>query len=88
MRRRSACASSACAVIRNGKVAVGSTKSSGAAISIGCWEVADVIVLAAPWTADTDQILDAAAIAKMKRTAIVINVARGQLVDEPLWRLH
>lgn len=45
-------------------------------------KVADVIVLAAPWTASTDQILDAAAIAKMKRTAIVINVARGQLVDE------
>ena len=43
-------------------------------------EEADVIVLAAPWTPGTDQILDAAAIATMKRGAVVINVARGQLV--------
>ena len=45
-------------------------------------ETSDVLVLAAPWTSGTDQILDAAAIAKMKPDAIVINVARGQLVDE------
>ncbi len=45
-------------------------------------EEADVIVLAAPWTPGTHQILDAAAIAKMKPGALVINVARGQLVDE------
>jgi len=43
---------------------------------------ADVIVLAAPWTPDTNRILDAAAIARMKPGAVVINVARGQLVDE------
>jgi phosphoglycerate dehydrogenase-like enzyme len=45
-------------------------------------EMADVIVLAAPWTPGTDQILGAAAIAMMKRGALLINVARGQLVDE------
>ncbi len=45
-------------------------------------KAADVIVLAAPWTPGTDQILDAAAIARMKRGAVVINVARGQLLDE------
>lgn len=42
----------------------------------------DVLVLAAPWTGETDRLLDAAAIASMKRGAVVINVARGQLVDE------
>ncbi|MGH9345690.1 MAG: D-2-hydroxyacid dehydrogenase [Vicinamibacterales bacterium] len=42
----------------------------------------DVLVLAAPWTASTDRLLDATAIARMKRGAVVINVARGQLVDE------
>ncbi len=42
----------------------------------------DVLVLAAPWTGATDRLLDAAAIACMKRGAVVINVARGQIVDE------
>jgi phosphoglycerate dehydrogenase-like enzyme len=42
----------------------------------------DVLVLAAPWTGSTDRLLDKAAIASMKRGAVVINVARGQLVDE------
>jgi len=46
-------------------------------------EEADVVVLAAPWTPGTNQILDSAAIGKMKPGAVVINVARGQLVDEP-----
>jgi len=45
-------------------------------------EEADVVVLAAPWTPGTNQILDSAAIGKMKPGAVVINVARGQLVDE------
>jgi phosphoglycerate dehydrogenase-like enzyme len=45
-------------------------------------EEADVVVLAAPWTPGTNQIFDSAAIGKMKPGAVVINVARGQLVDE------
>ena len=44
--------------------------------------LADVVVIAAPLTPETNRLLDAAAIAMMKRGAIVINVARGQLVDE------
>ena len=43
---------------------------------------ADVVVLAAPLTTETDRLLDAAAIASMKRGAILVNVARGQLIDE------
>jgi D-2-hydroxyacid dehydrogenase (NADP+) len=43
---------------------------------------ADVVVIAAPLTPETDRLLDAAAIAAMKPGAIVINVARGQLIDE------
>jgi phosphoglycerate dehydrogenase-like enzyme len=42
----------------------------------------DVVVLAAPWTGATDRLLDAPAIGRMKRGAVVVNVARGQLVDE------
>lgn len=42
----------------------------------------DVLVLAAPWTGSTDRLLDRAAISRMKRGAVVVNVARGQLIEE------
>ena len=42
----------------------------------------DVVVLAAPFTAETNQLLDAAAIGRIKPGATVVNVARGQLIDE------
>jgi D-2-hydroxyacid dehydrogenase (NADP+) len=42
----------------------------------------DVLVLAAPWTPGTDRLLDERAFARMKRGSVLINVARGQLVDE------
>jgi phosphoglycerate dehydrogenase-like enzyme len=58
---------------------------------------ADVVVLAAPSTAETDRILDASAIALLKASAVVVNIARGQLLDvftseplapaSPLWDL-
>ena len=43
---------------------------------------ADVVSLHAPLTKDTHHLLDAAHIALMKPTSIVINVSRGGLVDE------
>ena len=43
---------------------------------------ADVVVIAAPFTTETQRLMDAAAIEMMKPGAIVINVARGQLIDE------
>ena len=43
---------------------------------------ADVVVIAAPLTPETDRLLDARAIARMKAGAVVINIARGQLIDE------
>jgi phosphoglycerate dehydrogenase-like enzyme len=42
----------------------------------------DIIVLAAPLTAETESMIDEAAIAAMKRDAWLINVARGRLVDD------
>jgi len=49
----------------------------------------DVLVLAAPWTSATDRLLGEREIQRMKRGAILINVARGQLVDEDalIWAL-
>ncbi len=43
---------------------------------------ADYIVLAAPETPETQQLIGAAQIAKMKRSARLINIGRGSLLDE------
>ncbi len=42
----------------------------------------DFVVLAAPLTPETEGMIDAAALAAMKPTAWLVNVARGGLVDE------
>jgi glyoxylate/hydroxypyruvate reductase A len=44
---------------------------------------ADVVVLIVPHTPSTEQMIDAAALAAMKPGAFLINIARGQVVDEP-----
>ena len=43
---------------------------------------ADAIVLCAPHTPDTDNVLDAEALAALRPGVIFINIGRGQLVDE------
>jgi phosphoglycerate dehydrogenase-like enzyme len=43
---------------------------------------ADVVVLAAPWTEETDGLLSSERLKLLRPTAIVVNVARGSLVDE------
>ncbi len=43
---------------------------------------ADVVVLASPTTADTREMIGATELAAMKKTAVLVNVARGRLVDE------
>jgi phosphoglycerate dehydrogenase-like enzyme len=44
---------------------------------------ADVVLIAAPQTADTRRLIGPAELAAMKRDAILVNVSRGGLVDEP-----
>lgn len=44
---------------------------------------ADHLVLVLPYTPQNHHIIDAAALAKMKPTATLVNIARGGLVDEP-----
>ena len=45
-------------------------------------EIADHVVLALPLTDETRHLLDAAALARLKPTAVVVNVGRGPLIDE------
>jgi phosphoglycerate dehydrogenase-like enzyme len=42
----------------------------------------DAVVIAAPATTETHHLIDAAALASMPRDAVLVNVARGTLVDE------
>jgi D-3-phosphoglycerate dehydrogenase / 2-oxoglutarate reductase len=44
-------------------------------------EVSDVVTLHVPQTAQTDEMIDAAALGKMKKGANLINAARGSVVD-------
>lgn len=46
-------------------------------------EQVDVLSLHCPLTPDTRDLLDAAALARLKRGALLINTARGGLIDEP-----
>ena len=46
------------------------------------WPTVDAVVLALPHTPESGQVLDAGALARLKPTAYVINVARGTLIDE------
>ncbi len=45
------------------------------------WAASDVISLHAPATAETRRIVDAAAVARMRPGVIIVNCARGSLVD-------
>jgi len=43
---------------------------------------ADIVVLACPLTRETEKLINEARLHKMKRSAILINVARGRVVDQ------
>jgi phosphoglycerate dehydrogenase-like enzyme len=46
------------------------------------WESSDFVVVSVPLTPETTGIVDAAAFAAMKPTAVIINVGRGPTIDE------
>jgi D-2-hydroxyacid dehydrogenase (NADP+) len=45
-------------------------------------DLADFVVVAAPETPDTHHLINASRLARMKRDAYLVNVARGSLIDE------
>jgi D-3-phosphoglycerate dehydrogenase len=71
----------AVAVTRSGRRVPGAAESIANDRLAEVWPRADVVVLAAPATAETRHLLDAAALAALPSHAWVVNVARGSLVD-------
>lgn len=69
-------------------VAVTKVRRSGGAGTLGPdeWRASlstfDWIVLAVPATAETDHLIGAAELAAMKRDAVLVNIARGSVIDQ------
>ncbi|WP_433621752.1 D-isomer specific 2-hydroxyacid dehydrogenase family protein [Nocardia sp. CA-120079] len=71
----------ALAVTRSGAPVPGAAETVAADRTTEIWSRADHFVLAAPATPDTAHLVDADALARMKSTAWIVNVARGSLID-------
>ncbi|PBC55951.1 D-isomer specific 2-hydroxyacid dehydrogenase family protein [Rhodococcus sp. ACPA1] len=69
------------AVTRSGTPVPGAVETLPSDRTSEVWSRADHFVIAAPATAATAQIVDKDALAQMKSTAWIVNVARGSLVD-------
>jgi glyoxylate reductase len=68
---------------RGGDVAARAGDNSGEAMSLDRLLVtSDVISLHVPLTSDTRHLIDKRALARMKRSAFLINTARGPVIDE------
>lgn len=46
------------------------------------FESADVVVVTAPYTPATKHLVDATALSQMKETSLIVNIARGELIDQ------
>ena len=68
-----------------GMEVVHSSRSSGLPLS-ELLERADVVSLHTPLTPDTQHLIDAGALARMKPTALLVNTARGGIVDQDALR--
>ena len=69
------------AVNRSGRPVDGAKVTLPADRTSEVWSTADHFVVAAPATAETDRLVDAAALEAMPESAWLVNVARGNLVD-------
>ncbi len=50
---------------------------------VGALSRADIVALTCPLTKETEGLIDARALSAMKASAVIVNVARGRVVDEP-----
>ncbi|WP_026196159.1 D-isomer specific 2-hydroxyacid dehydrogenase family protein [Corynebacterium lubricantis] len=68
------------AVTRTGREVPGADESVAFSEVNSVWPTADYFVILAPLTTETRGMINAEVLAKMKRNAVIINVARGPLV--------
>lgn len=69
-------------VTRHGVFCGGKSKSAGAMSLSAFLKAADWVILALPSTTGTDDFLDAKLLRKLSRRCVVINVGRGNAIDE------
>ena len=68
------------AVNRSGRPVEGADETYPQSEADHVWEEADAFILAAPLTEETSGMVDAGVLARMKRSAVVVNVGRGELI--------
>ena len=68
------------AVNRSGRPVEGADETYPQSKAGHVWEEADAFILAAPLTEETSGMVDAGVLARMKRSAVVVNVGRGELI--------
>ena len=69
------------AVTRSGRTVAGAAESYAADDLPALWPRADVVVIAAPATDRTRHLVDRRVLAALPRHAVIVNVARGSLID-------
>lgn len=69
------------AVTRSGRVVAGADRALAARDLPSAWGDADVVVLCAPATGESAHLVGEAALRSMRPHALLVNVARGSLVD-------
>lgn len=69
------------AVNRSGRDVPGADRTIAAADLDQLWDQVDHVVVAAPQTAQTQRLIDAAVLARLKPTSWIVNIARGGLID-------
>ncbi len=69
------------AVTRSGREVPGADETYAMADADHVWSEADYFVLLMPLTDETRGLVDAEVLAKMKESAVVVNVGRGPLID-------
>ena len=76
------------AINRSGQVGEGVARAGKPSDLVAMLPQADLVVLTFSLNAETDRLFDARVLGAMKETAILVNVARGEVIDEDALYAH